>query len=132
MDGVLVNSDRLEALIAEASASGGAERANYQLFVVRLCEALGLEARDMAREQNSLNDYVFERRVDGWEDLAPALVGKPGATLPSPHKSPEQERAEEELLARLVALNQERAAEEKRGQVRWLRPDYQTDRKSVG
>lgn len=64
----------------------------------------------------------------GWEDLAPALVGKPGATLPSPHKGPEQEAAEEELLARLVALNQERAAEEKRGLVRWLRPDYQVPR----
>jgi hypothetical protein len=61
----------------------------------------------------------------GWDDLAPALVGRPGATLPSPHKSPEQEEAEEELLTRLVALNGERAAEEKRGLVRWLRPDYQ-------
>jgi len=61
----------------------------------------------------------------GWDDLIPELVGKPGATLPSPHKSDAQERAEEELLSRLVALNQERAAEEKRGVVRWLRPDYQ-------
>lgn len=61
----------------------------------------------------------------GWEDLIPELVGKPGATLPSPHKSAAQEEAEEELLTRLVALNQERAAEEKRGLVRWLRPDYQ-------
>lgn len=61
----------------------------------------------------------------GWNDLIPELVGKPGATLPSPHKSDAQERAEEELLSRLVALNQERAAEEKRGLVRWLRPDYQ-------
>ncbi|QQR37634.1 hypothetical protein JI749_08535 [Devosia oryziradicis] len=33
--------------------------------------------------------------------------------------------AEDELLTRLVALNQERAAEEARGLVRWLRPDYQ-------
>ncbi len=32
---------------------------------------------------------------------------------------------EQELLTRLVALNHERAAEEKRGLVRWLRPDYQ-------
>lgn len=61
----------------------------------------------------------------GWSDLAPALVGKPGGTTPSPHKSPEQEEAEEELLTRLVALNKERAAEEARGHVRWLRPDYQ-------
>ncbi|MCA1394307.1 hypothetical protein I6F20_35475 [Bradyrhizobium sp. IC3123] len=61
----------------------------------------------------------------GWEDLIPLLVGRPGATLPSLHKSPEQERAEEELLTRLVALNQERASEEKRGLVRWLRPEYQ-------
>ncbi|WP_127091139.1 class I SAM-dependent DNA methyltransferase [Aquabacter cavernae] len=35
---------------------------------------------------------------------------------------------EEEVLARLVALNKERAAEEKRGLVRWLRPDYQIPR----
>ena len=32
---------------------------------------------------------------------------------------------EQELLTRLVALNHERAAEEKRGLVRWLRPEYQ-------
>ncbi len=61
----------------------------------------------------------------GWDDLAEALVGRPGATMPSPHKSKQQEEAEEELLTRLVALNLERKEEEKRGQVRWLRPDYQ-------
>ncbi|WP_317208267.1 class I SAM-dependent DNA methyltransferase [Rhizobium halophilum] len=36
--------------------------------------------------------------------------------------------AEEEVLARLVALNKERAKEERRGLVRWLRPDYQIPR----
>jgi hypothetical protein len=61
----------------------------------------------------------------GWEDLADRLVGLPGATTPSPHKTEDQQAAEEELLTRLVALNQERAAEEARGIVRWLRPDYQ-------
>jgi SAM-dependent methyltransferase len=35
---------------------------------------------------------------------------------------------EEEVLARLVALNRERAREEARGKVRWLRPDYQIPR----
>jgi len=33
----------------------------------------------------------------------PALVCKPRATLPSPHKTPEQEEAEEELLTRRIA-----------------------------
>lgn len=33
--------------------------------------------------------------------------------------------AQDELLERLVALNAERAQEERRGLVRWLRPDYQ-------
>jgi hypothetical protein len=61
----------------------------------------------------------------GWSDLAHDLVGRPGATTPSPYKSDDQLKAEEELLTRLVALNQERAAEEARGLVRWLRPDYQ-------
>jgi hypothetical protein len=36
--------------------------------------------------------------------------------------------AEEEVLARLVALNKERAREEAQGHVRWLRPDYQIPR----
>lgn len=36
--------------------------------------------------------------------------------------------SDEEILSRLVALNKERAEEEKRGLVRWLRPDYQTAR----
>ena len=37
----------------------------------------------------------------------------------------QQTKIEQELLTRLVALNHERAAEEKRGIIRWLRPDYQ-------
>ena len=50
----------------------------------------------------------------GWGDLAPSL------------SDPEQqEAAGETLLVRLVALNAERAAEEAKGQIRWLRPEYQ-------
>jgi hypothetical protein len=64
----------------------------------------------------------------GWSDLAPALVGKPGGLTPSHNKTPEQEEAEETLLERLVALNAARAAEEARGIVRWLRPEFQNPR----
>ncbi|WP_426131736.1 class I SAM-dependent DNA methyltransferase [Pararhizobium sp. PWRC1-1] len=35
---------------------------------------------------------------------------------------------EEQVLSNLVALNRERAKEEKRGEVKWLRPDYQIKR----
>ncbi len=72
---------------------------------------------------DDIDRTVFE--AYGWADLIPALVGKPGATVPSPHKTREQEEAEEELLSRLVGLNRERAEEEERGIVHWLRPDYQ-------
>lgn len=72
---------------------------------------------------DDIDRAVFE--AYGWTDLAPALVGRPGATTPLLHKTPEQEEAEEELLARLVKLNRERAEEEQGGTVHWLRPDYQ-------
>lgn len=40
--------------------------------------------------------------------------------------------SDDEILARLVALNKQRSEEEKRGQVRWLRPDYQIPRFAKG
>jgi hypothetical protein len=45
----------------------------------------------------------------GWQDLA----GKPNPEIT------------ETILERLVALNAERAAEERNGHIRWLRPEYQ-------
>jgi hypothetical protein len=72
---------------------------------------------------DELDRAVFD--AYGWSDLGDKLVGKPGATTPLPDKPAEQAEAEEELLIRLVALNAERTAEEAKGHVRWLRPDYQ-------
>ncbi len=40
--------------------------------------------------------------------------------------------SDDEILARLVALNKGRSEEEKRGLVRWLRPDYQIPRFAKG
>jgi hypothetical protein len=59
-----IDIEKLENLIADASASGGSEMANYQLFVIGLTEALGLERPKMAGEANQFNDCGFERRVD--------------------------------------------------------------------
>jgi hypothetical protein len=68
----------------------------------------------------------------GWQDLVPLMdivngvvqgESRTGATI-SPRDAAKQE-LNATLLSRLVALNHERAAEEKAGTVRWLRPEYQ-------
>jgi hypothetical protein len=76
--------------------------------------------RDM---HDDLDRAVFE--AYGWTDLAGKLLGRPGATTPLIDKLAEQTEAEKELLSRLVALNAERVAEEKKGTIRWLRPEFQ-------
>ena len=43
---------------------GGAERANYVLFLTELCDLLGLPRPDPANATHDRNDYVFERAVD--------------------------------------------------------------------
>lgn len=73
---------------------------------------------------DELDRAVFE--VYGWLDLADVLVGRPGGTTPLPDKPEDQIEAEELLLTRLVELNAQRAGEEAQGQVRWLRPEYQS------
>jgi hypothetical protein len=58
-----------------------------------------------------IHDEIDEAVLEayGWGDLAAARG----------------EAFEDEILTRLVALNHERAAEEQRGLIRWLRPEYQ-------
>ncbi|MDE2629225.1 MAG: class I SAM-dependent DNA methyltransferase, partial [Burkholderiales bacterium] len=102
------------------------------LDALRLGRALS--AKEKVTHANGLVSVLAELhdRLDalvlqayGWSDLAGALIGQPGGTLPWPEKPAAQAAAEEELLVRLVALNAERAAEEARGTVRWLRPEFQ-------
>lgn len=47
---------------------GGAERANYALFLIELCELLGLERPVPADATHDHNDYVFERVVTTVDD----------------------------------------------------------------
>lgn len=46
------------------AARGGAERANYQMFLTELCEALDLPRPDPASHATTENDYVFEVYAD--------------------------------------------------------------------
>ena len=96
------------------------ERAIYEQGVVSILSEL----------HDDLDRAVCE--AYGWGDLAERLVGRPGATTPLPDKPADQAEAEEELLSRLVDLNTQRAAEEARGHVRWLRPDFQAPEAEQG
>src|ERR1700730_10037900 len=42
---------------------GGAERANYALFLVELCDLIGVQRPDPAGPETERNEYVFERSV---------------------------------------------------------------------
>ena len=42
---------------------GGAERANYQMFLSELCDVLGVPRPDPAGATTADNDYLFERAV---------------------------------------------------------------------
>ncbi len=42
---------------------GGAERANYTMFLAELCDVLGVPRPDPADATTANNDYVFERAV---------------------------------------------------------------------
>lgn len=63
----------------------------------------------------------------GWPDLLPLLRVAHGNDAPAEGQTrDEAKRAfDDAVLERLVALNAERAAEEARGLVRWLRPEFQ-------
>jgi hypothetical protein len=66
----------------------------------------------------------------GWSDLAPLMQVFNGNTGPGTNSTPAtrddcKAALDNALLERLVALNAERAAEEKKGLIRWLRPEFQ-------
>lgn len=60
----MVPSDDFRAFIEKAKASGGAEMANCQPFIERLCRFPSLPEPDLATEHNHRNDYVYERRIE--------------------------------------------------------------------
>jgi len=64
MEGTQSNQFEAEAFIKRWTARmGGSERANYALFVVELCDLIGVDRPDPAGEETERNDYVFERAV---------------------------------------------------------------------
>ncbi|MEE1657947.1 type IIL restriction-modification enzyme MmeI [Microvirga sp. CF3062] len=54
----------VEAFITRwTSREGGAERANYQMFLSELCDVIGVPRPEPSGQERELNDYLFERAV---------------------------------------------------------------------
>ena len=129
-------SSRVLAFIAEWKGSAGAERGNMHSSFIAFCEALDLPAPGKTGQDA---DHCFEKplpdtTLDGANKCGPALQPQGHAPLLGPDGSAGPgggaygwpvDLGEADILTRLVALNAERRAEEKMGQVRWLRPGYQ-------
>lgn len=71
------DSQAIERFIARWRANeGGAERANYVLFLSELCGLLGLPQPDPADATHDRNDYVFERAVTFRDEAGNARHGR--------------------------------------------------------
>jgi hypothetical protein len=53
----------VDAFVARWQGSAASERSNYQLFLVDLCEVLGVERPEPATGQSDRDEYVFDRPV---------------------------------------------------------------------
>ncbi|MES2641068.1 MAG: DNA methyltransferase [Myxococcota bacterium] len=79
---------------------------------------------EKVRAGGPLNDKERAIHDKGLVSLLLEIHGQLDAAVAQAYGWP-ADLPDEEILTRLVALNAERAAEEKRGLIRWLRPDYQ-------
>ena len=105
-------AEEIDAHRKRAQAEGVGLTAQYNLLD-RLRSGEPLTAKEQALDAKALGSLLLDlhRRLD--------------AAVAQAYGWPE-DLPEAEILTRLVALNQARAAEEAAGTVRWLRPGYQT------
>lgn len=107
----------VDHFIARWKQSGAAERANYALFLTELCAVLGVEPPKPARDDVSLNAYVFERSVTfHWPDgsTSPRRIDlyKRGCFVLEAKQGSDEDREAEDNAKRLSG---ERPPEKKKG-----------------
>ena len=133
-------AERLDAHRKAAQGRGVTITGMYNLLAkLRSGEAFTAKEREqheaaqteiLRQLHDELDAAVLE--AYGWQDLL-SSPASPSSRLKKPLSQDEGDAGDvkngsavkAEILSRLVALNQERAAEEARGLVRWLRPEYQ-------
>ncbi|MBI1291218.1 class I SAM-dependent DNA methyltransferase [bacterium] len=97
--------------------AGGAERANYQIFINELCDLLALPKPNPTLADNTQNDYVFERSVvrasdDGSSSTNFIDLYKRGCFVLETKQGVDRELAEEQALS---TRERGKAATRKRG-----------------
>jgi hypothetical protein len=85
-------------------------------------EAYGWAGKDESATQETKNekDEVATKNTKGTEEKTQTFVSSASFVANSSLRL-----SDADILTRLVALNRERAEEEKQGLIRWLRPEYQ-------
>lgn len=132
-------AERLDAHRKAAQGRGVTITGMYNLLAkLRAGEAFTAKEREQHEAAQTeilrqLHDELDEAVLEayGWQDLLSSPASPSSLLKKSLNRDGRDERDgdeasfDAEVLSRLVALNQERAAEEARGLVRWLRPEYQ-------
>jgi hypothetical protein len=140
----------LERFVKRWEPSAAAEHSNAQTFLNEPCEVLEVDKPQPATGDPDRDRYVFEKpviltkeenastgHVDLYKDGHFILEAKQGlvSVLRGLHDDLDaatldaygwpKDISDEGVLERLVTLNSQRAEEEARGIVRWVRPDIQ-------
>ena len=106
----------IREFIQRWSNSGGAERANYQLFLAELCDVLQVARPESTVEDDCRNAYVYERNVqfdnlDGTHTTRQIDLYKRGCFV----LESKQGGLQQDVAPVLSARQQERRAKRKRG-----------------
>ena len=106
--------EKLRARRAGAPTAGQTNPATGAVATQRATGAVALQLTDKERDIHDRSLVsILEQLHDDFDAAVFAAYGWPDTLTDA------------EILTRLVALNAERAAEEKRGIIHWLRPEYQ-------
>ncbi len=120
-------SDDLKALIRAVAEELDAHRKARQIEHPGLTLTQMYNVLEKLRANEPLTESEERIKTDGLVLILEELHDKLDALVFEAYGWPPT-LSDEEILERLVALNKQRAAEEKAGNVNWLRPDYQIPR----
>jgi hypothetical protein len=113
-----------KVVIRELAERLDAHRKRQQSLHPKLTMTGMYNVLEKLRAEEPLNDKEKQIHQDGLVGILKEIHDELDAAVAQAYGWP-VDLPEQEILQRLVDLNAERAAEEARGHVRWLRPEYQ-------